>query len=452
MRVHDKRIYALNDKQSSKDAEDSRGPVIYWMSREQRVKDNWGLLYARELAGETRPLVVCFVMSPSFMCATFRQYDFMLRGLKEVADKLAEMGIPFALRIGGPDAEIVSLANDIGAGTVVTDFDPLRTSWSWQKKAARELKVPLIEVDGRNIVPARVVSDKQEYAARTIRPKIHRLLFEYLEDFPELIPQHVSPPDIPEPDWNAAYRAINVDRSIFPVDFPSGEKSAHIALDSFIKTRLINYAEKRNNPNAGATSRLSAYIQFGQLAPQRAALDVAATGAGDSQDMFLEELIVRRELSENFCLHNADYDSLSGAPEWAVATLDDHRDDQRLYLYTRDEFDKAETHSLLWNAAQNQMRRTGYMHGYMRMYWAKKILEWSPSPEQAVKTAMTLNDKYQLDGRSPNGYVGALWSIAGLHDRAWKKRPVYGSIRYMNERGCRRKFDVDEYISRWNIE
>ncbi len=446
MRVHAKRIHIL--KGSESDIFD--GPVIYWMSREQRVQDNWSLLYARELAGKTRPLVVCFVMSPSFMCASFRQYDFMLKGLKEVADNLEKLSIPFTLRIGPPDCEIVRLANDIRAGVVVTDFDPLRNVGGWQKNAASELQVPLIEVDGRNIVPARIVSDKQEYAARTIRPKIHRLLFEYLEEFPKLKPQSTPSPDIATPDWNAAYRAINVDRSVLPVEFPSGENAAHKALVSFIGDRLKNYAEKSNDPNGEATSVLSPYIQFGQLSAQRIALDIAATGGGDSQDKFLEQLIVRRELSDNFCLYNSDYDSLSGAPEWAVDSLDDHRDDERMYVYTPEEFEKATTHSSLWNAAQNQMRRTGYMHGYMRMFWAKKILEWSVSPELALKTAIILNDRYQLDGRSPNGYVGALWSIAGLHDRPWKKRPVYGAIRYMNERGCRRKFKVDEYISRWN--
>ncbi|SMF04101.1 deoxyribodipyrimidine photo-lyase [Desulfovibrio gilichinskyi] len=445
MRVHARRIHSLNGSQPNI----HDGPVIYWMSREQRVQDNWGLLYARELAGATQPLVVCFAMSPSFMCASFRQYDFMLKGLKEVADNLEKFSIPFTLRIGAPDCEIVRLANDIRAGVVVTDFDPLRNVQGWQKSAAGELKVPLIEVDGRNIVPARIVSDKQEYAARTIRPKIHRLLFEYLEEFPKLIPQSVSLPEIATPDWNGAYRAVNVDRSILPVELASGENAAHKTLASFLKSRLKNYAEKSNDPNGESTSVLSPYIQFGQLSAQRIALDVAATGAGESQDKFLEQLIVRRELSDNFCLYNSDYDSLNGAPDWAVATLDDHMDDKRSYTYTLEDFDRAETHSHLWNGAQNQMRKTGYMHGYMRMYWAKKILEWSISPEQALKTVITLNDRYQLDGRSPNGYVGSLWSVAGLHDRPWKKRPVYGAIRYMNERGCRRKFKVDEYISRW---
>ncbi len=450
MRVNEKRIYALNDIANIGNPESCGGPVLYWMSREHRVQDNWGLIHARMLAGDSRPLVVVFVMSPSFMCATFRQCDFMLKGLEAVSEDLSQLGIPFVLRVGSPAAELVKFATEIGASVVVTDFNPLKMEQSWQRAAASELSIPLMEVDGRNIVPARFVSDKHEYSARTIRPKIHRLLFEFLEEFPKISPLNISPPDVGSTDWNSAYRAINVDRSVMPVETESGEVAAHIALEFFIKNKLKDYAEKRNDPNADATSHLSAYFNFGQLGPQRAALDVYGTGGGESQDAFLEELIVRRELSENFCLYNPDYASLNGAPNWAIKTLDEHRDDPRQYLYNREEFEQGRTHSLLWNAAQSQMRRTGYMHGYMRMYWAKKILEWSPTPEDALKTAIVLNDRYQLDGRSPNGYVGALWSIAGLHDRAWKRRPVYGTVRYMNERGCRRKFNVDEYISRWS--
>jgi deoxyribodipyrimidine photo-lyase len=228
-----------------------------------------------------------------------------------------------------------------------------------------------------------------------------------------------------------------------------GETAAHAALETFIAKRIHTYDTRRNDPNADGTSGLSAYLHFGQLAPQRAALAAAASGRGEGQVAFLEELIVRRELTDNFCLHNPQYDSLDGAPDWARKTLDEHRADERPYLYSRQEFEFAKTHSPLWNAAQTQLLRSGSMHGYMRMYWDKKILEWSATPEEAVQTALFLNDRYQLDGRDPNGYVGVLWAIAGVHDRPWKTRPIYGSIRYMNSNGCRRKFKVDAYCDRW---
>lgn len=444
MTVHPDRIHTLRA------ATDRGGPVLYWMSREQRVCDNWALLHARALAGPDRALVVAFGLAPSFLGATLRQYDFMLRGLQETAGRLATLGIPFVLLVGDPGAQIASLASQLGVGAVVTDFDPLRLKQSWQADMAGAVDCPVVEVDAHNVVPCRKASDKQEYAARTIRPKIQRLLPEFLEEFPIVLPQKSVAPELGAPDWEALRRVLAVDESVPPTATPSGEDAASEALASFINERLPQYADQRNDPNSDATSGLSPYFHFGQLAPQRAALAAAATGSGDNQLSFLEELIVRRELTDNFCLHSPHYDTLAGAPDWALRTLDAHRHDPRPALYDTKQFENAQTHSELWNAAQNQMRKTGTMHGYMRMYWAKKILHWSKSPEDALAIALHLNDRYQLDGRDPNGYVGALWSIAGLHDRPWQNRPVFGSIRAMTESGCRRKFNVEAYVQRWN--
>lgn len=421
------------------------------MSREQRVHDNWGLLHARELAGSDRQLIVMFCLVPSFLGATLRQYDFMLRGLEEVAEELNSLGIPFSLCIGEPGKKVAQFVKKVGAGAVVTDFDPLRIKQDWQKEVACTIGVPLIEVDGHNIVPARCVSDKQEYAARTIRPKIHRLSQEFLEDFPTLDPP-IKRADYKKVDWPSAWNSIDVDESVKPVELVPGEKAAKQALSHFVEYNLRGYAVKRNDPNAHGTSYLSAYFHFGQLAPLRTALTVASSGRGEDQEAYLEELIVRRELTDNFCLRNPNYDALQGAPAWALKTLEEHTHDPRNYAYSFDEFEHAKTHSRLWNASQNQLLKSGYMHGYMRMFWAKKILEWTHSPEEAHSIALKLNDRYQLDGRDPNGYVGILWSIAGLHDRAWKTRPIYGSIRYMNENGCRRKFDVEAYCNLWLSE
>lgn len=443
MQVNPKRILHHNS------APQGAGPVIYWMSREQRVNDNWGLLHARELAGEDRPLLVVFCLVPMFLDATLRQYEFMLRGLEEVESRLRDLNITFLLRLGNPPQEIIRLVEEVDGGVVVTDFDPLRIKQVWQQEVATQIRVPLIEVDGHNVVPARVVSNKQEYAARTIRPKLHRLTGEFFEEFPKLAPTPIYWKGIDLADWSGVRGMIQVDESVQPVDLPAGELAGNNALQNFIDKRLTGYAECRNDPMADATSCLSAYFHFGQLAPQRAALAVAATGRGEDQEVYLEELVVRRELSDNFCLFNPHYDSLDGAPDWARKTLDEHRDDPRPYTYSREQFERALTHSDLWNAAQQQLLQTGFMHGYMRMFWAKKILEWSSSPEEALATTIYLNDRYQLDGRDPNGYVGALWSVAGVHDRPWKTRPVFGSVRYMNENGCRRKFDVKGYINRW---
>ena len=431
------------------------GPVIWWLSRDQRVDDNWAMLHARDLAQEAgRPLVAAFCMARGgFLGAGLRQYDFMVRGLRETARRCRSLGLGFVLLAGDPGAEVARLARDMDAMAVVVDFDPLRVKKQWRAEAAQALDCPMDVVDAHNVVPAWRVSDKQEYAARTIRPRIHRLLPEFLEEFPEVRPHPHAPPHLAGPDWDAALRLAAPSAAVPPVAEPApGPLAARAALAAFVAERLTRYGE-RNDPNADAVSGLSPYLHFGQLSPQRAALEVARnskrSGAGEPVESFLEELVVRRELADNFCHHNPAYDSLDGAPAWARATLDKHRGDERPYLYTFLELEEGRTHQPLWNAAQAQMRLTGTMHGYMRMYWAKKILEWTASPEQAVEWALDLNDRWLLDGRDPNGCTGVLWSVGGVHDRPWKERSVFGTVRYMNSRGCRRKFDVDAYVRSW---
>lgn len=217
------------------------------------------------------------------------------------------------------------------------------------------------------------------------------------------------------------------------------------------KSRLSKYSSKRNDPTVpGALSCLSPYFHFGHLSPQRAALEASKCKSihKESVEGFLEEMVIRRELSDNYCHYVTNYDKLDAAYDWAKETLDAHRNDKREYLYTLEELEKAKTHDKLWNAAQKEMTSLGKMHGYIRMYWAKKILEWTESPEQAIEFGIYLNDKWELDGRDPNGYVGIMWSMAGIHDQGWRERPVFGKIRYMNYQGCKRKFDIEKYVAR----
>jgi deoxyribodipyrimidine photo-lyase len=252
-------------------------------------------------------------------------------------------------------------------------------------------------------------------------------------------------------DWQEVRRILKADPAVPEVDWlVPGESAALSVLERFMHERLDDYASKKNDPNARAVSDLSPYLHFGHISAQRVALEILKERPGDGNTAaFLEELIIRRELSDNYCLYNPDYDKLNRIPAWAARTLEDHRRDEREFVYDLPAFEAGKTHEPLWNAAQMEMVKSGKMHGYMRMYWAKKILEWSPSAEQALGTAVYLNDRYQLDGRDPNGYAGCAWAIAGVHDRAWAERPVFGKILYMNLNGCRRKFDVDAYISRW---
>jgi deoxyribodipyrimidine photo-lyase len=342
---------------------------------------------------------------------------------------------------------------------VVTDFDPLRIKRAWRDGVAGSAGVACIEVDAHNIVPCRAASPKPEFGAYTIRPKIRRLLAEFLTDFPKL-ERHPFPwNNPPPPPFSTAgsvevlLDSLSVDRRVGEVAVPSGEAAAHRHLHGFITHGLDRYDDLRNDPNAAGQSGLSPWIHFGQLSAQRVALEAArAAGGTFSGDAFLEELIVRRELSDNFCWYNMNYDRVEGFPAWALKCIDEHRHDYREFVYSPGQFELGQTHDPLWNAAQAEMVTTGRMHGYMRMYWAKKILEWTESPEAAMQTAISLNDRYQLDGRDPNGYAGIAWSIGGVHDRAWGERPVFGKVRYMNAKGCRRKFDAERYIDTWAIK
>ncbi len=428
------------------------GPVAYWMSRDQRAHDNWALLYAQQLALERRvPLLVVFCLAPAFLGAAWRQYDFMLKGLAEVAQELENFGIPFHLMRGEPGVEIPQWAKAMDVGLLVTDFDPLRLKRAWKEEVAQRLAVPLWEVDAHNIVPCWLASPKQEWAAYSFRPKIHRALSEFLMPFPPLL-KHPFPSgekgiglDVPK-----LLDSLSLDRSVAPVTWlQPGENRARAHLRQFLSKKLPRYDEDRNDPNRDGQSDLSPYFHFGQLAPQRVALEVEeAKTPRAAKEAFLEELIVRRELSDNFVYYNPAYDRFQGFPDWAQKTLHDHRADEREYLYSLEELEAGRTHDPLWNAAQLEMVNLGKMHGYMRMYWAKKILEWTASPEEALGAAIYLNDRYELDGRDPNGYVGVAWSLGGVHDRAWGERRLFGKIRYMSYKGAAGKFDVQAYIDK----
>lgn len=442
--VHKERLYFYKEATLK-----VQGPVVYWMSRDQRTNDNWALLYAVEQANSLNlPVYVVFTLAPSFPGANLRHYSFLLNGLIELRKDLSDKGIGFELLLGKPEETLPEYLTNIGASLLISDFDPLRVKKYWKEQVMQSLKIPHIEVDAHNIVPCRFVSQKVEFGAYTLRPKITKLLPRFLTSIPAL-PEVSSTVVSKEIDWPVLMKWLNTDESVRPVEWiKPGPAEALNALSDFLGSRLEGYSLKRNNPLVNGQSNLSPYIHFGHLSAQRVALEVTKADAPqEDKSAFLEELIVRRELSDNFCLYNPDYDNVNGFHQWASSTLNNHKDDEREFIYALNEFENALTHDPLWNAAQLEMVKTGKMHGYMRMYWAKKILEWTKSPEQAMELAIYLNDKYSLDGRDPNGYTGIAWSIGGVHDRAWSERPIFGKIRYMNYNGCKRKFDVNSYIS-----
>ena len=446
--MNHRRIKILNS------GSESNGPVVYWMSRDQRVHDNWALIYAQNLALERKkPLAIIFNLVSDFLGATIRQYGFMIKGLQELEKELINYNIPFYLLQGSPDKEILIFLKKSNASSLITDFDPLRVKRVWKKSVAEKIDIPFYEVDAHNIVPCFYVSNKAEFAAYTIRPRIHKLLPEFLDELPSLQKMEKSDLLIVEnPEWDKLINSLKINRDVKEVEWiKPGEKEAVKLLNDFLENRFDGYVEERNDPNKNSLSNLSPYLHFGQISAQKVALTIQQFYENHpSAGAFLEELIVRRELSDNFCFFNPHYDSFDGFHDWAKLTLNQHREDKRDYIYSLKEFESAATHEDLWNAAQKELFYTGKMHGYMRMYWAKKILEWSKSPEEALKISIYLNDKYELDGRDPNGYVGCAWSIGGVHDRAWTERPVFGKIRYMNRNGAARKFDVNSYIKRFN--
>jgi len=434
-----------------KSGEYSIGPVVYWMSRDQRVADNWALIYAILKSNEIKaPLYVVFTLVQTFPGANIRHYDFMLRGLKKVEERLLNSGINFTLLKGDPITTLPVFINEISASLLVSDFDPLTTKREWKKNINEVVQIPHHEVDAHNIVPCWYVSEKLEFGAYTIRPKIKKHLPSFLVDFPDIKLNNPKIIDLKHTNWHEALSWLNPFSHIKPVDWIiPGEDEALRTLSIFLKEKLNGYSTKRNNPNEDGQSNLSPYLHFGQLSAQRVAIETLKTNASaEDKEAFLDELIVRRELSDNFCNYNPAYSRFSGFPDWAKETHRIHRFDVRQYLYTPQELEHCKTHDPLWNAAQSEMMINGKMHGYMRMYWAKKILEWTTCPEEAMRTAIYLNDKYSLDGRDPNGYAGIAWSIGGVHDRAWPERPIFGKIRYMNFEGCKRKFNVDAYIAK----
>ncbi|MEN9819598.1 MAG: Deoxyribodipyrimidine photolyase, partial [Bacillota bacterium] len=356
----------------------------------------------------------------------------MKLGLKLVVQQAKDKGLPFYILHGPTVKTIQQFLKTVQAGLFVTDFSPLRDMRALRDSLANSIQISMIEVDAHNIIPIHVASQKQEWGAYTLRPKIHKLLPTYLDRYPTWI--STAPFQYKGPHDETFLNAVK------------GDFNPTLALRQFITLRLNQY-ENRNDPNLDATSRLSPYFHFGHLSSQTVALAVKATGG--QHESFLEEMIVRKELADNFCFYNREYDSFNGFPDWAKKTLNLHRQDRREFVYSIEQFAKAQTHDDAWNAAQMQMVQTGYMHGYMRMYWAKKILEWTTSPEEALMIANQLNDQYELDGRDPNGYTGTAWAIGGVHDRPWQERPIFGMIRYMNAAGLKRKFDIGAYIQRW---
>jgi deoxyribodipyrimidine photo-lyase len=445
--IQEERIKFLNRKKVRKGAY-----VLYWMQASQRAEYNHALEYAILKANELRqPLLVFFGITDHFPEANERHYTFMLEGLKEVQQSLSEKGIRMILRHKSPEKGAVELAKR--ASLAVVDRGYLKVQRQWRAYTARHIDCPFIQVESDVIVPVEAASPQEEYTAATLRPKIHKQLDRFL------VPLRQNNPVVPSLPLDLdSFDARDVPQVVsrFPIDhrvrrvrsFSGGMKEAQKRLRDFLEHKLDRFGNLRNDPTVDYVSHLSPYLHFGQISPLYIALKALETRS-PGKEAFLEELVVRRELSMNFVYYNEKYDAWEALPAWAQKTLNAHRKDRRPYLYSLPDLEGAKTHDPYWNAAQEEMVLTGKMHGYMRMYWGKKILEWTASPGEAFRIALYLNNKYELDGRDPNGFAGVAWCF-GKHDRPWAGRAIFGNIRYMNDKGLRRKFAADDYVKMVN--
>jgi deoxyribodipyrimidine photo-lyase len=428
--------------------------VVYWMQRAQRALDNPALDVAVEAANTLQqPVVIFFAPVPFYPHANLRHYTFLAQGIPDIAERARERGIGFVLRTY-PEHSLVRFCDEVRASLVIGDENPLRETSRWRELVAKKLSVPLWTVDADVIVPSKLL-EKEQYAARIIRPRLQQRLEQFIAAprNPAAKVEWQSPRGLASLSDDGAFDITegwtDLDRSVQPVDsFRGGTSEALRLLDQFVKHKLAQYPEAHGKPEIDGTSRLSPYLHFGHVGPHTVMHVVQNAKAPQAaKDDYINQFLTWRELAINFVHFNPLYDSMESAPDWAHKTLAAHAHDPRPILYTREQFESAQTRDDLWNAAQLQMLHAGWMHNYMRMYWAKKILEWSPSPAVAWQTALYLNDKYFLDGRDPDGYAGVAWAIGGKFDRPWFERPIFGTIRWMSGDAARKKFDADKYIA-----
>lgn len=424
--------------------------ILYWMQAAQRAEYNHALEYAAICANSQKlPLVTVFCLIDGYPHSNRSHYRFMIEGLQEVQYSLENRGISFLVFGNIPTQVIPKIAED--ASLVVVDRDYQQLQRDWRTSVAESVDCPVHQVETNTVVPIETVSQKEEYSAGTIRPKILRILDDYLVPLRnrpiKIRSEGIGEHGIDITDLESLMKRIKVDNNFYQnIKLKGGTSQAKKILQQFIAQDLDVFTTLRNDPSIDRLSKMSPYLHFGQMSPLFVALEIQKVNSPGT-DVYLEELIIRRELSMNFVFFNSAYDSFECIPNWAKETLELHSFDSREYVYSFKDLEHATTHDPYWNAAQKEMTREGKMHGYMRMYWGKKIIEWTESPFDAYETCIKLNDTYELDGRDPNGYAGVAWCF-GKHDRAWGERAIFGKVRYMNDKGLKRKFNIQAYVDR----
>ncbi len=445
------RIKLINDKTIDR----TKKYIIYWMAHSHRANFNHGLEFAIELSNKIKkPLLVYFPITDRYKFSNIRYYKFMLDGVLEAKRFIEDRGIRFVIeKVEDVQQRVIELSKDSAA--LITDKPYLKYFRKLQKNVADSLELPVFQVESDVCVPVEIVSYKQELYAFNFRSKIYSFLSSYL------IPLNAREPKIKSINFDFKVNELtlkdsleiidklNIDKSVSLSPFVGGYTQAKRFLKEFIENKLFKYKEYRSHPELDYQSNLSPYLHFGQISPVEIVLEILSNykHVDDNINSFFNELVVWRELARNFCYYNPNYNQYEGIPDWAKKTLEEHKNDKREYVYTLEEFENAKTHDEYWNAAQLELLKTGKMHNYMRMYWCKKIIEWTEDPKQAFDIACYLNDKYELDGRDPNSYAGISWCF-GTHDRPWKERKIFGKIRYMSASGLESKFDIKKYVEK----
>lgn len=446
--IHVERIQKLNNLPLNNNG----NFIVYWMQSSNRTEFNHALEYAIEKSNELhKPLIVFYGLTNSFPDANERHYYFLLEGLQQIESHLLKRGIKFIVQKTSPEIGALEITKD--AVFIIVDRGYLNIEKKWRRYLSGKLNCSFIQVESNVVIPVEDASYKEEFAAYTIRSKINKKLAKYLVPLKKrkikLSSIEYDFKSLDLLDIEKILNELSINHSVKKAKgFTGGLNQALKNLNIFIENKLDKYETMRNNPVFDYQSNLSPYFHFGQISPLQVALAISRINSQAKKD-YLEQLIIRRELAINFIFYNVGYDKYEtlNLPSWANETLEVHTKDMREYAYKLEEFELAKTHDPYWNAAQEEMVITGKMHNYMRMYWGKKILEWTETPKQAYEIAIYLNNKYELDGRDPNGYTGVAWCF-GKHDRPWKERPIFGKVRYMNANGLRRKFDAESYIEK----
>ncbi len=449
--MNDKRIKLLNKKGFSEKGK----YILYCMEACQREDYNPALEFAIHLSNNyKKPVLVAFFITDKYRFSNQRYYRFMLEGIIKTKKKIEERGVKFLVQKDKFLEGCLRLGKD--AFGIITDKNYLKTQRKWREDLALMSEISVFEVETEVVVPLDYISSKAVPYSYLYRKKLEKLIHSFLRDYEKIEPEFNSTGmDLESIDFEKPedyLKILNIDKTVPTVEkyYTGGSEEAEKRLKEFIEKKLPYYKDYRSDPSKDYQSNLSPYLHFGQISPAKVVNEILKEYDYEDANIksFLNEIVVWRELARNFCWHNPNYNQYEGIPKWAKESLEKHVSDKRPYLYTLEELEHGLTHDKYWNAAQKELLETGKMHNYMRMYWAKKLIEWTDHPKTAFDYACYLNDKYELDGRDPNGYAGISWCF-GSFDRPWQERKIFGKVRYMSDKGLERKFNIKKYVEKY---